>query len=65
MCGSMPSCSRNGEYDASYYIWPHVGLGGGAFMDFGYVRLDDPLTDKKEKVNMGSLTIMGGPRFRF
>jgi hypothetical protein len=55
----------NASTDISFYAWPHVGVGAGAFLDLGYARIDDPLTDKKEKVNMGSVTLMFGPRFRF
>jgi hypothetical protein len=55
----------NASGDVSFFPWRHVGFGGGAFMDFGYVRITDPLTDKKEKVNMNSVTLLGGPRFRF
>jgi hypothetical protein len=56
----------NGGIDFSYYMWRHLGFGGGAHLNFGRIRVaEEPLTGEPTAVSMGSTTWNSGVRVRF
>ena len=51
--------------DVAVFPWRHVGLGGGLILNSGKIGVDDPLTSTSQDLDMSSVTLLVGPRFRF
>jgi hypothetical protein len=52
--------------DASYFVWRHVGLGGGLHFNRGRIQVDgDPFTGGTSSFDVGTTRLQGGLRFRF
>jgi hypothetical protein len=56
----------NGGVDVSYYVSRHIGVGGGAHVNVGSVKVaEEPLSGEPTTLSMGLTTLNGGLRFRF
>jgi hypothetical protein len=52
--------------DASYFVWRHVGFGGGVRFNRGRIQVAaDPFTGGTSTFDVGSTRLLGGVRFRF
>jgi hypothetical protein len=51
--------------DIAVFPWQHVGFGGGTLFNKGTIQIDDPFTLTSQDLDMSSVTLLVGPRFRF
>lgn len=51
--------------DATYFFSRFIGVGAGLHVDYGRLKIADPLTGVDQPLQVGATTVLFGPRFRF